>query len=256
MLLSHINAIEKVLLAQSEAAKNAGHPNLRGGPREWFIRDFLENHIPTSLEIGQGEIIDEDSEPNPPPERYRPQVDIVIYRRDLPKITYSKGNAAFLSEGVMATIEVKSYLDQKQLKEACKASIKNRSLIRTPPLHGFGKIPTDIAYYVIAYDGPGNIGNIAKWFRKISNEVKEPQDRLVDIVVILGKGVIGNSNILAGLLDLKVTEKNHWAYFEQIDTNLFIMFMHMLTWFSFLSSPPDTSGYIKPYLDFTSINLI
>ncbi len=31
MIVSHLNAIEKVLIAQSEIAKNAGHPNLRGG---------------------------------------------------------------------------------------------------------------------------------------------------------------------------------------------------------------------------------
>lgn len=108
MILSHTNAIEKVLIAQSAAAQNAGHPNLRGGPREWFIRgirDFLQNHLPTSLEIGQGEIIDEDSKPSPPQDSYRPQVDIVVYRRDLPRITYSRDNAAFLAEGVIATIE-------------------------------------------------------------------------------------------------------------------------------------------------------
>ncbi len=65
MILSHTNAIEKVLLAQSIAANTAGHPNLRGGPREWFIRDFLENHLPSTLQLGQGEIIDEDSKPHP-----------------------------------------------------------------------------------------------------------------------------------------------------------------------------------------------
>jgi len=66
MILSHTNAIEKVLIAQSRAAQHAGHPNLRGGPREWFIHDFLEDHLPSRLEIGQGEIIDEDSRPDPP----------------------------------------------------------------------------------------------------------------------------------------------------------------------------------------------
>ena len=54
MIVSHLNAIEKVLIAQSEIAQNAGHPNLRGGPREWFIQEYLENHLPTILEMGQG----------------------------------------------------------------------------------------------------------------------------------------------------------------------------------------------------------
>lgn len=112
MILSHTNAIERILVAQSAVAQNAGHPNLRGGPREWFIRDFLQNHLPGILEIGQGELIDEDSTPEPIKGSYRPQVDIVIYRRDLPKITYSRDNAAFLAEGVVGTIESKSSFDQ------------------------------------------------------------------------------------------------------------------------------------------------
>ena len=92
MLQSHINAIEQVLLAQSVAAQNAGHPNLRGGPREWFIRDFLTSHLPATLEVGQGEVIDSASVPNPPKGTYRPQVDIVLYRRDMPKIHYTQDN--------------------------------------------------------------------------------------------------------------------------------------------------------------------
>jgi|GEM_PF-5114118 len=35
MLQAHLKAIEKLLVAQSQIAKNAGHPNLRGGPREY-----------------------------------------------------------------------------------------------------------------------------------------------------------------------------------------------------------------------------
>jgi hypothetical protein len=54
MIVSHLNAIEKVLIAQSRIADNAGHPNLRGGPREWFIQEYLETHLPTILEIGLG----------------------------------------------------------------------------------------------------------------------------------------------------------------------------------------------------------
>ncbi len=99
MLESHINAIERVLIAQSQTAKNAGHPNLRGGPREWFIRDFLSSHLPGTLEIGQGEILDVNSVPNPSKGNYRPQIDIVIYRKDLPKITYSKTDSAYFVEG-------------------------------------------------------------------------------------------------------------------------------------------------------------
>jgi len=58
LLISHLNKIEEVLGARSMVAKNAGHPNLRGGPREWFIREFLEGYLPSSFRIGQGDITD------------------------------------------------------------------------------------------------------------------------------------------------------------------------------------------------------
>ncbi|QTA79880.1 YcgL-like domain-containing protein [Desulfonema limicola] len=131
MLVAHLNAIEYVLLAQSKAAQNAGHPNLRGGPREWFIHEFLESHLPSILEIGQGEIIDENSIPEPSKKEYRAQVDLIIYRRDLPKINYSRNNAAYFAEGVKATIESKSVLTKDDLKQACEASIYHKSLIRS-----------------------------------------------------------------------------------------------------------------------------
>ncbi|NKC11269.1 MAG: hypothetical protein GKR94_03390 [Gammaproteobacteria bacterium] len=150
MLESHTNAIEQILLAQSKAAQNAGHPNLRGGPREWFIRDFLMNHLPSSLEIGQGEIIDENSQPEPAPDEYRNQVDIVVYRRDLPKIMYSQDNAAYLAEGVVATIESKSDLTECELTKACQASQSHKALSRTPPLYKFDDVQDRIRTYVVA----------------------------------------------------------------------------------------------------------
>ena len=66
MLASHINAIEEVLLAQSKTATNAGHPNLRGGRESAVLVILLATHLPSTLEIGQGEIIEVKSKPNPP----------------------------------------------------------------------------------------------------------------------------------------------------------------------------------------------
>jgi hypothetical protein len=65
MLASHLNAIEAVLIAQGKVASNARHPNLIGGPKEWFIRNFLAAHLPSTVRIGQGEIINAQSKPRP-----------------------------------------------------------------------------------------------------------------------------------------------------------------------------------------------
>lgn len=243
MLEAHTNALEKVLLAQSKAAQNAGHPNLRGGPREWFIRDFLENHLPSNLEIGQGEIIDENTKPAPPQNKYRNQVDIVIYRRDLPKISYSKDNTAFFAEGVVATIESKSELTKAELNEACKASKNHRNLSRTPPVHALGTPPDSILSYVVAYDGPQKIQTVANWLPTLSNELNASKDELVDMIIVLGKGVVWNIQKFPSIPTTNIPAGARWAYIQQEERNLFLMFTHFLTWSCALTSPPDTTGY-------------
>ncbi len=243
MLESHTNALEKVLLAQSAAAQNAGHPNLRGGPREWFIRDFLENHLPSNLEIGQGEIIDENTKPEPGQDEYRPQVDIVIYRRDLPKIMYSKDNAAFLAEGVTATIESKSVISEAELKKACLASHTHKSLTKSPPLHSFGNPPDNIISYVVAFDGPKKIKTVANWMPKIRQELNYSKDDLVDMVIVLGKGVVWNVSKFPLIPPQNIPQGHNWAYISQNERNLFLLFTHFLTWINSISSPPDTTNY-------------
>jgi hypothetical protein len=244
MLVSHINAIEDVLLAQSRTARNAGHPNLRGGPREWFIRDFLQGHLPSTLEIGQGEIIDCNSRPNPPRGSYRPQVDVVIYRRDVPKISYSTTDSAFLAEGVMATIESKSVLTATDLDDTCKASITHKSLSRQA-FSGMsvGNVPTEIISYVVAYDGPTNMQTVSGWLVNYVQSQNANPDKLVDLVIILGKGVLWRLKSFSALQIPHATAAHNWAYIDQKDKNLFTLFAHMLTWTSASSTPPNTLGY-------------
>lgn len=122
MLAAHLDNHERILLAFSEIAQQAGNTNLRGGPREWFVREFLREHLPTTVEIGQGEIIDRNSRPNPSRDAQRPQVDVVVYRSDLPRIPFGQGSAAFLVEGVLATMEIKSRLTFDGLLRACDAA--------------------------------------------------------------------------------------------------------------------------------------
>ncbi|PCH63718.1 MAG: hypothetical protein COC19_00700 [SAR86 cluster bacterium] len=244
MLVSHINAIEEVLIAQSRTATNAGHPNLRGGPREWFIRDFLASHLPSTLEIGQGEIIDVNSQPNPPPGSYRPQVDVVVYRRDMPKISYSSTDSAYLVEGAMATIESKSVLTQAELDNACKATKVHKLLTRQPPSGVIvGAAPEEVISYVVAFDGPANMSTIGGWLVNYVQQNNVSPDKLVDMVVVLGKGVLWR---LKSFPDLQINTANkneNWAFVDQSDKNLFTLFTHMLTWVATSSTPPNTVAY-------------
>lgn len=244
MLVSHINAIEEVLLAQSKTATNAGHPNLRGGPREWFIRDFLATHLPSTLEIGQGEIIDVNSKPNPPRGSYRPQADVVIYRRDMPKIAYSTTDSAYLVEGAMATIESKSVLSQAELDNTCKATNTHKSLTRQAfSGMSFGAAPKEVISYIVAFDGPANMSTIGGWLVNYVQQNNVSPDKLVDMVVVLGKGVLWRLAAFPALQIGSATQSNNWAFVDQTDKNLFTLFIHMLTWVATSSTPPNTIAY-------------
>ena len=254
MLESHLNAIEAVLLAQSKAASNAGHPNLRGGPREWFIHNFLEDHLPSILEVGQGEIINADSKPQPKPGEYRPQVDIVLYRRDLPKISYAQRNTAFLQEGVVATIEVKTKLTREDLLQACKACSTHKALkyyypdaTRKVITHRY---PLNILSYIVAFDGPARMSTIVNWLKWMEQKSEVKPAQLVEMIVVLGKGTfwqIASFPALKGI-DLRLdSQKSYrgWAFVQQEDKNLLLLFVHMLSWMGTLFGPSSLLGYAR-----------
>jgi hypothetical protein len=76
MLKAHLDAIEDSLVSKARISANSGHPTHKGTPREIFIKEFLQLHLPENCAIGSGEIIDCNSKPNEP----RNQHDIVIYK--------------------------------------------------------------------------------------------------------------------------------------------------------------------------------
>jgi hypothetical protein len=106
MLKSHMDAIENHLLQISQIPANSGHTLHRGTPREAFIKEFLETHLSENVAIGTGEIIDASSQPR----ELRNQYDIVLYKKNYPKLDFGGGINGFLIESVVATIEVKSVL--------------------------------------------------------------------------------------------------------------------------------------------------
>lgn len=160
MLVSHINASEQRLLATSRIPAGSGHPLHKGTPREAFIRDFLETHLSENLSIGSGEIIDCDSKPR----ESRNQFDIVIYKKNFPKLDFGGGINGFLAESVVATIEVKSVLDKDGLAVAIQAASNAKKLKRSSSVGiQMGYQPPSILSYVVAYDGPLVMDTVAGW---------------------------------------------------------------------------------------------
>ncbi len=256
MISSHINAVEKVLIAQSGIADNAGHPNLRGGPREWFIRGFLSDHLPQALEIGQGEIIDRNSRPGPPKIEYRNQEDIVIYRKDFPRITYSPNDSAFLAEGVIATLEIKSVLNQSQLEQSCYKAATCKGLDRSPLQGIFGDPPTNIFSYLIAFDSSAQMDTTASWLPKIAQGMTASSSDMLDIIVVLGQGVIWHKQAFDPAVPALVpATSERWAFSQQSQGNLLMLFMHMLSWIPYVIVPPDFLPYAEDAL-YSQYNLV
>jgi hypothetical protein len=126
MLKSHLNAVESHLLQISQIPANSGHSLHKGTPREAFIKEFLISHLSERVAIGTGEIIDATSTPG----QRRNQIDIVIYKRDYPKIDFGGGINGFLAESVVATIEVKSVLTKDEFEKAIKTGRVIKALQR------------------------------------------------------------------------------------------------------------------------------
>lgn len=164
MLKAHMDAKENELVASSRVAANAGHSIHKGTPREIFIRNFLESHLPASMAIGTGEIIDARSKPNVP----RNQYDIVIYKKNYPKLDFGGNISGFLVESVVATVEIKSTLSEPDLYQAIKAARNAKQLVPNLTTSFYsGYIPPSILNYVVAYDGPSNMSTVYSWIPKI-----------------------------------------------------------------------------------------
>lgn len=160
MLKTHMNATENHLVSISQIPANAGHTLHRGTPREAFIKEFLSGHLSSNVAIGSGEIIDSNSQPRV----QRNQYDIVIYKNNYPKLDFGGGVNGFLIESVIATIEVKSLLDQSAIDQSVKAA--HNAKVLNPSINksfSTGWVPPKIINYVVAYDGPAQMNTVYNW---------------------------------------------------------------------------------------------
>jgi hypothetical protein len=241
MLKDHFDVVEKSLLATSQIAANAGHNLHKGIPREAFVRDFLALHLPETLGIGTGEIIDSNSLPNQP----RNQIDIVLYKRDFPRLNFGGGVNAFMAESVVGTIEVKSLLNEAAMRQAITTARNLKTLARhLNPVMLVGYEPPSILTYVVAYAGPASMNTVYEWLPKIHQEEGIPfpampgtiEQRLripspsIDVIILLGKGFIYFDNSPLGVLPAAERAQHpnlKWVWVNQTDGNLLFLFLHL-----------------------------
>ena len=212
LLQEHFEAYETFMTALSGVPENAGHSIHLGTPREWFVRQFLSDHLSEAVAIGSGEIVDCDSKAgdfsqDKAKEERRNQSDIVIYERTSPRIYFGGGIHGFLAESVIATIEVKSNLTCDELRKSIK-SARNIKRLKAgdrsaTPLRDQGYRPPAILNFVVAYGGPAKMETVLTWLRDTYDELKIDRNPLpigmsrwvtpspaIDGIFVLGRGLI------------------------------------------------------------------
>ncbi len=236
-----MDARENALVAISQIPDNAGHALHRGTPREAFIREFLVAHLPANVAIGTGEIIDANSQPG---ER-RNQFDIVIHRENFPKLDFGGGVSGFLVESVIATIEVKSTLNQEELQNATRAAIASKALVpNTVSSFRTGYIPPRVLNYVVAYNGPASMLTVHGWLPRIHENLEvairdlptEPDARIqtpspsLDAVFVLQKGFLYFDNVPYGFASEQIRRgapNLKWVVADTRTGNLLLFFLFL-----------------------------
>jgi hypothetical protein len=241
MLKTHIDTVEGSLLETSKIPANSGHPLHKGTPRENFIRTFLQGHLSERVAIGTGEIIDSKSKPG----EKRNQIDIVIYKRDYPRLDFGGGITGFLAESVVATVEVKSTLDKDELRKAMGVAKRIKDLSRNV-ITSFtaGYQPPSILTYLVAYDGPARMETVFGWIPEIADAEgivyptlpldADERQRVIapglDAIFVLGKGFIHFGNTPVGFLHEKVLAKDanaKWAIANVSRGSLLLLFLFL-----------------------------
>ncbi len=146
--------ISKAMEAQAEVAAGTGHASTTGRIREEVVHRFLKPHLPRTLDVRSGVIIDSRGSCSK-------QQDCVIVDTRLPLIDIgSSTDALLIAESVVATIEIKSFLGAKEITDTLESIKVTRSLHRIGeqiyhkgPMECRLPKPNPILTYIFAYDG-------------------------------------------------------------------------------------------------------
>ncbi len=148
-LREHILGITSLLSAYHQASKSVKNPSILGDLRERFLREFLSLYLPSSFDIVSGEVIDSTGSSSG-------QQDVIVYRRDVPRLRIVDGPSRFFIEGVKSTLEVKSKLTSRKFKDALDSvyTVKRLTPRLKPISNNLKGLKTGYVWsYVFAYEG-------------------------------------------------------------------------------------------------------
>jgi hypothetical protein len=114
---------EIALAHEAEQAGLLEHSSMVGSAREFLIKRVLKSILPSIIHFGTGKVIDSAGNTSR-------QMDIILFDPRFPKFEIESGIGMYPLEGIIATIEVKSTLTVKSLREALE---NTWSLIQLTP---------------------------------------------------------------------------------------------------------------------------
>jgi len=184
-------------------------------------------------------VIDANSKPG---ER-RNQMDVVVYRREYPKLDFGGDVTCFLSESVVATIEVKSTLDKNGIQQAVAAARR----LKQSPRHAssimqIGAPATVPKCLIVAFDGPSSMNTVHSWIEHSHRDEGVGIPRLpltgmerlgvaspgLDGVFVLGKGFVHFDNLQFGYIPDEFRAEHpeaKWVFHSCEEHNLLVLFL-------------------------------
>jgi len=181
-----------------KAQKSLSHAGLKGEANEETVRDFLKQYLPKTLDITTGMLVDSDGNQSR-------HLDIIICDSAKTPIFFQSGETRVIPiECAYAVIEVKAFLDKKELEISYKNMLSVKSLIKKAYFNQKGDITSKhilygrewdhwpIQHFVFAYNSVSldsvldNLNSLQN-----SNEIH----RRIDTICVLEKGLILNQRM-------------------------------------------------------------
>lgn len=188
--------VSKQMLSDFEKSRSAlSHAGLKGASNEEIVKDFLRQYLPRNLEISSGLVVDSKG-------GVSRQLDIIIHDAAKTPIFFQSADVRVIPvECVYAVIEVKAFLDKKELVKSYEnmQSVKylektaffepNSPIMESKNLFGQEWSNWPIAHFVFAFDSP-SLESVLPNLNGIQQE--EAVHLRIDSVCVLSKGVILN----------------------------------------------------------------
>lgn len=244
-------AAESLKFDFEKIRKEIKHHATSGQECEELLIKFLNNHLPRRFCATSGFVIDSNNS-------ISKQSDILIYDAENSPVYRANEKAQILpADSIASIIEVKSMLDKSELIDAAEKIASVKSLHRTEltnmdqPVNFTNFITNTSLGIVFAYDSKTTLKTLAKNLKEINK--KMPRAHWVDVVVVLGKGMIGYCSKLPGedkaALMLPETSKDFiippfYVYLSIFDdanyalNRFFLNLMSVLTFFRKRTSIP------------------